>query len=280
MQRTVDKARTGARVNVLKKVKTSTGWKLCPAVHEANGRLRDRVRVNGRIEVHPEGVYYIEWRKDGRWLREAIPNPAAVLERARLKSLELEAGRAGASLEMVRVSEPHRSLPRPNSAESGVVMVGTPPPDTNAEHLLLAGIEAYVKERVDAVLSARLSTVSVSEGKLALASLVQPKMLTAPTSKENHEQNRSEQPPMWTSPDGSNPSPGNKVTIAAAIESYLKDVEPPQREPKTFEKYRATLHRFRETCKKSTSKTSIGMIAWNSCGLCMQTATKRAPSTA
>jgi integrase/recombinase XerD len=40
------------------------------------------------------------------------------------------------------------------------------------------------------------------------------------------------------------------VTIAVAIESYLKDVEPPQRERKTYEKYRATLHRFRETCKK------------------------------
>jgi hypothetical protein len=40
------------------------------------------------------------------------------------------------------------------------------------------------------------------------------------------------------------------MTITAAIEAYLKDVEPPQREPKTYEKYRATLHRFRETGKK------------------------------
>jgi len=52
MPRTVDNARTGARVNVLKKVKTSTGWRLCPVVHEANGRLRDRVRVNGDIQIH------------------------------------------------------------------------------------------------------------------------------------------------------------------------------------------------------------------------------------
>jgi hypothetical protein len=154
MPRTVDNARTGARVNVLKKVKTSTGWRLCPVVHEANGRLRDRVRVNGDIQIHPEGVYYIEWRKDGRRLREAIPNPAAVLERARLKSLELEAGRAGVSLDMIRASEPHRSSPSPHIAESSVAMVAAPPPDTNAEHLLLTGIEAYVRERVDVALRA------------------------------------------------------------------------------------------------------------------------------
>jgi|SRR5271165_812186 len=78
-----------------------------PAVLEANGRLRDCMRVNGQIEDHSEGVYYIEWRKDGRRLREAIPNPVAVIERARLKSLELEATRAGALLDMTRAPERH-----------------------------------------------------------------------------------------------------------------------------------------------------------------------------
>jgi hypothetical protein len=46
------------RVNVLKKVKAQGTWKLCPAVVEANGKLKDRVKVNGRVESHPEGVYY------------------------------------------------------------------------------------------------------------------------------------------------------------------------------------------------------------------------------
>jgi hypothetical protein len=72
MPRPVDNARPGACVNVLKKVRTNGGWKLCPAVREANGRLRDRVRVNGHSEVHSEGVYYLEWREDGRRRREAI----------------------------------------------------------------------------------------------------------------------------------------------------------------------------------------------------------------
>lgn len=141
MPRPVDNAPRGAQVNVLKKVRTRMGWRLCPVVREANGCLRDRVRVGNRIEVHLEGVYYIEWRKDGRRLREAIPNPAAVLERARLKSLELEAGRAGVSFDLVRGSEPIRSFTAPERTESGAVMVAVPPV-TNAERLLLVGIEA------------------------------------------------------------------------------------------------------------------------------------------
>jgi hypothetical protein len=93
MPRLVDGTPRGAQVNVVKKVRIDKGWRLCPVVREPNGRLRDRVRVNDHIEGHPEGVYYIERREDGRRLREAAPNSAVVLERARLKSLELEAGR-------------------------------------------------------------------------------------------------------------------------------------------------------------------------------------------
>ena len=48
------------RVNILKKVKIGKTWNLYPAVVEPNGKLRDKVRVRGKIEVHPEGYYYIE----------------------------------------------------------------------------------------------------------------------------------------------------------------------------------------------------------------------------
>jgi hypothetical protein len=71
-------------------------------VRETNGRLRDRVRVGGCAEVHTEGVYYLEWREDGRRLRAAIPNAAEVLERARLKSMEFEARQTGVVLEALR----------------------------------------------------------------------------------------------------------------------------------------------------------------------------------
>jgi hypothetical protein len=52
------------RVNILKKVKVGKTWNFYPAVVEPS-KLRDKVLVCGKVEVHPEGCYYIEWRKDG-----------------------------------------------------------------------------------------------------------------------------------------------------------------------------------------------------------------------
>ena len=82
------------RVNILKKVKVGKNWNLYPAVVEPNGKLRDKVRVRGKLELHPEGYYYIEWWQDGR-KREQIKDRAEVVDRARRKALELEANRAG-----------------------------------------------------------------------------------------------------------------------------------------------------------------------------------------
>src|SRR5215469_16006293 len=87
--------RTRNRSNVLKKVKVDGKWKLCPAIVEPGGNLKDRVQVSGRAEVHNEGVYYIEWREDGQRIRQSVPNRHHVLERARLKALELDARTAG-----------------------------------------------------------------------------------------------------------------------------------------------------------------------------------------
>ena len=66
----------GARpkVNVLKKVKVDGKWQLCPVVVEPSGKLKDRVQVNGRAELHNEGVYHIEWREDRQRLRQSVPN--------------------------------------------------------------------------------------------------------------------------------------------------------------------------------------------------------------
>jgi integrase/recombinase XerD len=82
------------RVNILKKIKIGKSWNLYPAVVESNGKLRDKVRVRGKVEVHPEGYYYIEWWRDGR-KREQIKDRAEVVDRARRKALELKANRAG-----------------------------------------------------------------------------------------------------------------------------------------------------------------------------------------
>ena len=82
------------RVNILKKVKVGKTWNLYPAVVEPNGKLRDKVRVHGKVEVHPEGFYYIEWWQDGR-KREQVKERAEVVDRARRKAIELQANRAG-----------------------------------------------------------------------------------------------------------------------------------------------------------------------------------------
>jgi integrase/recombinase XerD len=135
-----------SRVNILKKVKVGKNWNLYPAVVEPNGKLRDKVRVRGKVEVHPEGYYYIEWWQDGR-KREQVKERAEVLDRARRKAIELEANRAG--------------------------------------------IE---------------------------------------TVQEN--------------------SNGKGITVAEAVASYLKDVEPPQREPKTYTAYKYCLELFAKHCTK------------------------------
>ena len=68
------------RVNILKKIKVGANWNLYPAV-EPNGKLRDKVRVRGKVEAHPEGYYYIEWWQDGR-KREQVKDRAEVLDLA------------------------------------------------------------------------------------------------------------------------------------------------------------------------------------------------------
>jgi integrase/recombinase XerD len=85
------------RVNLIKKIKLGNDWRFAPVVPEPNGKLKDKVLVNGQVEVHPEGSYYIEWREDGRRgrrFREKVFKEDAI-ERARRKALELEASRQG-----------------------------------------------------------------------------------------------------------------------------------------------------------------------------------------
>ena len=99
-----------ARVNVVKKVKVDGQWKFCPIVLEANGRLKDKVRVDGRTEIHREGVYYIEWREAGQRRREAAPHRSQVLERARLKALEIDARKAGLAFDLSQSSPAANSI--------------------------------------------------------------------------------------------------------------------------------------------------------------------------
>src|SRR5260370_42119702 len=65
--------------NILKKIKVDGACKFMPAVLEPNGRLKDKVRIGGSIEIHSEGTYYT----------------ARVPDLANRKALALAAARAG-----------------------------------------------------------------------------------------------------------------------------------------------------------------------------------------
>jgi integrase/recombinase XerD len=82
------------RVNLIKKIKVDNSWRFAPVVSEPNGRLKDKVRVNGQIEVHVEGAYYIEWRERGKRCRASVTREDAVSQ-ARRKAVELRAVRDG-----------------------------------------------------------------------------------------------------------------------------------------------------------------------------------------
>ncbi len=225
------------KVNVLKKVKVDGQWKLCPIIVEPGGKLKDRVQVNGRAEVHAEGVYYIEWREHGQRLRQSVPNRNHVLERARLKALELDARRARIQTEKSTSSRPATTViasfdSGPPSAEMSQI--------SNAATVILRGVESYLQEIINASVRSQLAAVGIATNGIAKESPLLLSNVTDQPSKDV-EQNDSRVVPS---------SQTSQTLISAAIESYLKDVEPPQREQKTYDEYRLVLHKFRDTCGK------------------------------
>jgi hypothetical protein len=55
------------RANLLKHVKSGSGWRYYPVVWLRNGSVRPNyVLVNGKTEHHPEGFYSIEWYEHGK----------------------------------------------------------------------------------------------------------------------------------------------------------------------------------------------------------------------
>lgn len=83
------------RVNVVKYVKVNGKWRFAPVLQKNGKIVRDQVRLNGSVEDHPEGSYYIEWRESGARHREPVAEFAEVVDRARRKLIELEAIKAG-----------------------------------------------------------------------------------------------------------------------------------------------------------------------------------------
>ena len=76
-----------ARVILLKQIKHHDRWIPAPALFDSKGRVRrDHVRVQGGDEVHPEGGYFIEWRVDGKRVKQAAgPDAFIAADLARRK---------------------------------------------------------------------------------------------------------------------------------------------------------------------------------------------------
>jgi hypothetical protein len=87
-------------VNVTKRVQLALGWRYCPVVLSANGRIKpDAVLVNGTPERHTEGAYYLEWREGAKRVRLSVGKDAAdASARRQRKEAELNAVNNGAAI--------------------------------------------------------------------------------------------------------------------------------------------------------------------------------------
>ena len=85
-------------VNLLKRIKTTDGsWLFFPVARTAKGYIRpDLVLVNGQVERHAEGAYYLEFRHKGKRIRQNAGKDAEEAQRQKeTKEAELAAVHAG-----------------------------------------------------------------------------------------------------------------------------------------------------------------------------------------
>jgi integrase/recombinase XerD len=88
------------KVNLTKYVATEAGLRYCPAVITSNGRIKqDIVLVGDKEERHPEGAYYLDWRRNGVRVRLSVGKNAqdALTQRDR-RMFELNAAAHGVEL--------------------------------------------------------------------------------------------------------------------------------------------------------------------------------------
>ena len=84
-------------VHLTKRVQTETGWTFCPVAYGVRGHIKPNVvKVQGVEQRHDEGVYYIDWRADGKRYRVTVGRDATEAEnRRQAKEKELAAISAG-----------------------------------------------------------------------------------------------------------------------------------------------------------------------------------------
>jgi integrase/recombinase XerD len=100
------------KVNLFKRVRTSTGLRCCPVVESANGRIKpNAVIVDGVEEKHQEGAYYLSWYEGKRVKRLSVGNdPIEAKNRRDRKQLELQAISKGVAVVPEKSRNGHRSI--------------------------------------------------------------------------------------------------------------------------------------------------------------------------
>jgi integrase/recombinase XerD len=100
------------KVGLFKRVNVGGKWLCCPVVQNSNGRVRaDRVIVDGREEIHPEGAFYISWREGGRLIRRSVGNnPTEALNRKLRQESILNARANGVAVVPENGKNGHRLL--------------------------------------------------------------------------------------------------------------------------------------------------------------------------
>ena len=84
-----------AAINVLRKVKIESGWKLLPVVKAGNMLAWSKVMAGGYPVIAASGTFYLEWRESGKRIRRAVgdhPRQAkeALASQAKIISLREE----------------------------------------------------------------------------------------------------------------------------------------------------------------------------------------------
>jgi integrase len=108
-----------------------------------------------------------------------------------------------------------------------------------AVQLIWRGIESYLQELIANAVRSQL----MNSGLITQAAGPTSETVKASAIAQNKPLSKETKPAVP-------PAPSSGTLITEAIDSYLKDVEPPQREPKTYDEYRLVLYKFRDNCKK------------------------------
>jgi integrase/recombinase XerD len=99
------------KVNLFKRVRTSTGLRCCPVVESANGRIKPHAVIVDGVEArHEEGAYYISWYEGRRVKRLSVgKDPVEARNRRDRKQAELTAKSKGVGVIAERANG-HRSV--------------------------------------------------------------------------------------------------------------------------------------------------------------------------